>query len=543
MDPQLLSINHTDPLWLGIAFLFGLATRTVGLPPMVGFLLAGFMLNMLNVEGGDFLNAVADLGITLLLFSIGLKLKLKSLARPEVWGVASIHMAAVSVVIAGLVLVLSVFGLPLLSEVSLTQALLIGFALSFSSTVFAVKILDELGAATARHGNIALGVLVVQDIAAVVFIAASVGKVPSVWAIALLAMIPFRFVLFKILERVGHGELLILFGITLALVGANLFELVGIKGDVGALLFGMLLANHRNAGELAKALLGFKELFLVGFFLSVGMTALPGFAEIAIALIFLLFLPVKVAMYYGLFNFFNLRASTSWRTSLNLANYSEFGLIVGALAASAGWLPKEWLAVFAVLLSISIIVSAPLVNVRDRIYQDWRPNLKRFERPNRLEGEEDLDLAHVKAVVFGMGRMGTSAYTAMEPDYEGKIVGVEMDQDKVNQHCENGRHVVSGNATNPDFWTRSPDLIDGLEWVLLTLSSHKANILAATHLREAGYKGHIAAVTQFRDEVEELVEAGADHTFDIYAEAGLGFANELRHFMQDSEQPASSEKS
>ncbi len=261
------------------------------------------------------------------------------------------------------------------------------------------------------------------------------------------------------------------------------------------------------------------------------MTALPGFIEIVIALIFIVVLPVKVALYYGLFNLFNLRASTSWRTSLNLANYSEFGLIVGALAASSGWLPKEWLAVFAVVLSISFIISAPLVNIRDRIYQDWRPFLKRFERPTRLEGEEDLDLAHAKAVVFGMGRMGTAAYTALEPDYPGLVVGVEMDQDKCDEHTESGRQVVSGNATNPDFWTRSPDLIDGLEWVLLTLSSHKANILAATHLREAGYQGHIAAVTQFRDQVADLVEAGADHTFDIYAEAGLGFANELKTFM------------
>ena len=73
----------------------------------------------------------------------------------------------------------------------------------------------------------------------------------------------------------------------------------------------MLLANHRNANELAKALLGFKELFLVGFFLSAGLMALPGFIEIVIAVIFIVILPLKVAMYYGLFTLFNLRASTS----------------------------------------------------------------------------------------------------------------------------------------------------------------------------------------------------------------------------------------
>ena len=120
----------------------------------------------------------------------------------------------------------------------------------------------------------------------------------------------------------------------------------------GSLLIGFAMSK---ANELAKALFGFKELFLVGFFLTVGMTAVPGWIEVLVALLFILLLPIKVAMYFGLFNLFCLRASTSWRTSLNLANYSEFGLIVGALAASAGWLPKELLAVFAVMISISFI--------------------------------------------------------------------------------------------------------------------------------------------------------------------------------------------
>jgi len=281
---------------------------------------------------------------------------------------------------------------------------------------------------------------------------------------------------------------------------------------------------------MAKALLGFKELFLVGFFLSVGMTAIPGWTEVMIALLFILFLPIKVALYFGLFNLFNLRASTSWRTSLNLANYSEFGLIVGAIAASSGWLPKEWLAVFAVVMSISFIVSAPLVNIRDSLYQRWRPRLKRFERPKRLSGEEDLDLAGIKAVVLGMGRMGTAAYIAMEPDYPGHLVGVEIGQEKATLHSSAGRNVVCGDATNPDFWTRAPGLLNGLEWVLLTLPTHNANMNAVLRLKEMGYPGRIAATTKFHDEEDALRAIGVDHTFNIYTEAGLGFANELQNF-------------
>jgi predicted Kef-type K+ transport protein len=530
MDPQFLSIHYSDPLWIGIAFLFGLAVRVVGLPPLVGFLAAGFMLNALGAEGGEFLNAMADLGITLLLFSIGLKLKLSSLARPEVWGVATLHMSAVTLLIAAFVLLLSTTGLPLLSGLGVETAMLIGFAMSFSSTVFAVKTLDELGASSARHGMIAIGVLVVQDIAAVVFIAVSIGKLPTPLALGLIALIPLRFVMYWIIDRVGHGELLILFGITLALLGADIFELVGIKGDVGALVFGMLLASHSKSNELAKSLLGFKELFLVGFFLSVGMAAVPGWTEVLIALLFIVFLPLKVALYFGLFNLFYLRASTSWRTSLNLANYSEFGLIVGAIAISAGWLPKEWLAVFAVVMSISFIFSAPLTNTRDKMYQGWRPRLKRFERSKRLSGEENLDLKHIKAVVFGMGRMGTAAYNAMAVNYPDQLLGVEIEQDKAKQHSAAGRNVVSGDATNPDFWIRAPDLLDGLEWVLLTLPTHNANMSAAFRLKEMGYGGRIAATTKYRDEEEALKAIGVDYTFNIYTEAGLGFANELQNY-------------
>jgi hypothetical protein len=293
----------------------------------------------------------------------------------------------------------------------------------------------------------------------------------------------------------------------------------------------MLLANHPKASELAKALLGFKELFLVGFFLTVGMTAAPGWIEVLIALLFILLLPIKVAMYFGLFSLFYLRASTSWRTSLNLANYSEFGLIVGALAASAGWLPKEWLAVFAVVISTSFILAAPLVNIRDGLYHTWRPRLKRFERPERISGEENLDLAHIKVVVFGMGRMGTAAYSAMEGNYSDNLVGVEIQQDKAEQHIAAGRNVVSGDATNPDFWDRAPELIDGLEWVLLTLPTHKANMSAALRLRERGYRGRIAATAKYRDEEDALKAIGVEHTFNIYKEAGLGFANEIENFV------------
>ncbi|MDH3687927.1 MAG: cation:proton antiporter [Gammaproteobacteria bacterium] len=534
MESILLSIDPRDPIWIAIAFLCGFAVKFIGLPPLVGFLFAGFLLNVLGAEAGEFLRATADLGITLLLFTIGLKLKPQSLAKPEVWGVASIHMIFITALLSVLALLLAKLNISIFAGLEFQSALLIGFVLSFSSTVFAIKILDELGATMSRHGRIAIGVLIVQDIAAVIFLAVSAGKVPSMWALALLLLFPLRHVLQKVLDHSGHGELLVLYGIVLALGGADIFELVGMKGDVGALVIGMLLANHSKSKEMAKALLSFKDLFLLGFFLSVGMTALPGWNELWIALIFIIFLPLKVALYFGLFSAFKLRASTSWRTSLNLANYSEFGLIVGILATTSGWLPQEWLSVFAIVLSISFIISAPLTSIRDHFYSQQRLLFKRFERRQRLSGEENLDIADIEAVIFGMGRVGSALYRSIEADFKDRIIGIEMDNDKTKTLQEKNINVINGDATNPDFWSRAPTLIKGLEWVLLTLPNHQANMAAAKQLKEMGYRGRIAATSKFADEEEQLKEIGVEFTFNIYAEAGTGFANDLKRRFKPS---------
>lgn len=531
MELFLQAIDPRDPLWIAIAFLCGFLVRLAGLPPLVGFLMAGFLLNGLGAEGGEFLHALADLGITMLLFTIGLKLRIQSLLRPEVWAVASLHMVTVTLLFSGVILTLSTLGFSMFAGLDLQTSLLIGFALSFSSTVFAIKVLDELGATAARHGNVAIGVLIVQDIAAVLFIVFSTGKIPSIWALGLFLLIPLRHVFYRVLDRTGHGELLVLFGIMLALCGADLFELVDVKGDVGALIIGMLLANHPRAGEMAKALGGFKDLFLLGFFLSVGMTALPGMQEILVALVFLLILPVKVAVYFGLFGLFRLRASTSWRASLNLANYSEFGLIVGALATGYGWLPAPWLAAFAILVSASFIVSAPLVNIRDRIYNRWRPLLKKYERGERLSGEEDLLMDDVRVAVFGMGRIGSEIYRAFTDQCGDRMIGVDLDDHKIAHHREQGYNVISGDATNPDFWKRAPGLAQGLEWVMLALPSHAANIAAVERLRELGYRGRIAAASRYEDDAEELRQLGVDMSYNLYAEAGRGFASDLRSRM------------
>ena len=206
MDFGLIAIVFGDVAWIAIAFVLGLLSRTVGLPPLVGFLVAGFVLNLHGVVGGDMLRKLSDLGITLLLFIVGLKLNLRVFARPQVWAVTGLHMAIIVPLFATAIYVVAALGVPFLSDLDFARSLLVAFALSFSSTVFVVKALEDRGRTNALHGRIAIGILIVQDLAAVVFLAISAGKLPTYWALLVLLVFPLRPLLTLLLQRVGHGR-------------------------------------------------------------------------------------------------------------------------------------------------------------------------------------------------------------------------------------------------------------------------------------------------------------------------------------------------
>ena len=522
------SIDYRDPIWIAVAYLFGFITWQIGLPPLVGFLIAGFTLNIVGASGGDFLNEMADIGVTLLLFSIGLKLHIKQLLRPEVWGVATLHMFSITLGMTILFLMLASFGLPMISELNTSSALLLAFALSFSSTVFAVKVFEDKGEMGSRYGRIAIGVLIVQDIAAVVFLAASTAKLPSPWAAAILvALIAAKPLLIFFLKRAGHGELLILYGLVLAMGGSAVFEVVGLKGDLGALFFGVLVASHPKAGELAKSLLSLKDLFLVGFFLSIGIAVTPTTESVIMALLLMLIIPLKALLFYVLFTRFRLRNRTATFSSLSLANFSEFGLIVSAIAVTNQWLGQEWLGIMAIAVVLSFIVASPLNIYSDAIHQKLCPIIHTLEHDLPLIEDSEIYLDDAEVLVCGMGRVGFGAYNHLSENMGKKVAGIDFEHRTSLNREKNKSALLQGDVSNPDFWLRVKRYKLQLETVLLCMPNHQANLRTAKAIRDWGFKGHIAAITKFSDEEVALRKAGVDSTFNIYAEVGTGFAQNV----------------
>ena len=514
-----------DVAWISFAFICGFLARLLKLPPLIGFLAAGFLLNGLGIrEAGEALHELADLGVTLLLFTIGLKLEVKSLLRREIWFGTSLHMLLTTVLLAGFIFLLTLT--PLLCRMPVRTAMLIGFALSFSSTVFAIKILEERGELTSLHGATAMGILVMQDIIAVVFLTVSAGKVPSVWALALPLLYLLRPLFFKFIDLSDHGELLALCGLFLTMVvGAASFEFVGLKPDLGALIMGIMIGSHPKANELGYTLLGFKNLFLVAFFLSIGLSGLPDGKMLLVSALLSLCIVLKGGLFYSLLSRFNFRSRTALFTAVPLANYSEFGLIVAAVGVKSGWLDSSWLVVLAMALTISFIVGSPLNSSVYELYARFRDVLKRCEKPVRHPADQPIEL-DADLLIFGMGRVGTGAYDAARDTYGRKVVGLDNNRDVVQKHQQAARDVFFGDVTDLDFWDKiNPDQV---RLIFLCMPRHEANVTAVEQLQKAGYKGFLAATARFEDQAEELRGMGVHSVYNIFANVGAAYAEYSR---------------
>lgn len=516
----------TVSLYLAVTFLAAMIAVAIRLPPLVGFLAAGFVLNGIGVEQFAALHTLADLGVTLLLFGIGLKLDVRSLIRREVWLTSAAHMGLMVAMGLGLLALIKLLSFPLLARTDFEALVLVAFALSFSSTVFVVKALSDRSESQSHYGRVAIGVLIMQDIAAVVFLTALKGSPPSPWALALLLLIPFSWLIRKLWDMVPHGEMQALFGIVMALVpGYAAFELVGLKGDLGALLMGALLASHAAAGELSKSLFTIKELLLVGFFVSIGFGDMPTGETILIAVLLMVLIPLKTAGFFALLSWQRLGHRSAILSSLMLGNYSEFALIVVAVGAESGLIDEEWLVVLSVAVAISFVISALTSRAESKIVTSLTRRLPTQDTETLHPEDRPIDLSRANAIILGMGRIGRAAYHQLEEEYGQRAVGVENNVTRVQDLVSQGLDVQEGDATDGAFYERV-SMADNVRLVILAMPFHGSNLVALRNLRASGFRGRVAAVAQYDDEVKEVKALGADSVLQLYSGAGIQLADE-----------------
>jgi predicted Kef-type K+ transport protein len=504
--------------WLTLALALGFLSYGVGLPPLVGYLLAGFSASFLaetygiQETGHEVLSHLSHLGVLLLLFAIGLKIDFKSILRSHVLGTGLVHF-----LISTLVLYL---GLQSFLTLSVQEAFILAAGLSFSSTVLSAKVLESKRELRAYHGRLAIGVLILQDLIAlaVMMLLAPDPSQLSFWTFSLVMLPLLRPLLFKIMDACREDELLLMFGTFLAVaLGGFGFEALGLSSELGALVLGVLVGPHRRSAHLGKLLWGLKEILLVGFFLEIGLKGTPSYEDFKFAFALLLLLPVKGFLFYILFTSFGLRARTSFLSALSLTAYSEFALIVSSVVL------ESWLTPLALCVALSFVLSAPFNKQSHSLYEKLFSKLLFFERNTRHPDELPIKLNDAEVLIMGMGRTGSSAYERLKEKFKVRVM--DSDPTRVDSYKQKGIPIFYGDAEDYQLWEKLD--LSNIKGVLLCFPDQEAKMESLLKLRSRNFKGIVAGQGLNREEAHRLKECGADEVYLTFSEAGHSLATYL----------------
>ncbi|MFZ2494376.1 MAG: cation:proton antiporter [Candidatus Saccharimonadales bacterium] len=447
---------------IGIAAVVALVMRWLKQPLIMSYILTGIIVgpSLLNiVHAKDAFESFSEIGITLLLFIIGLGMNagvIKSLGR-------------VSLLTAGTLLVLVGFSghiAALALGFDNTTAILLGIALFFSSTIIILKALSDTRETSRLYGQIAIGVILLDDVVAtialVVVAAMASGGPLSIESFALLGIkaIALGVGLYiagtKIMPRLGKffassQELLFLFSIAWGLVIATLFHETGFSYEVGALFAGVSLAGLPYATEMAAKLKPLRDFFIVLFFVTLGETFTFGaiqeniFPALVLSGIVMIGKPLFVMASLGWMGYTKL---TSFKAAIHLSQISEFSIILVIFAASSGLIQQRAIAVITLVALITIGISTYLMKYDDELFKFFEKHLSIFERNAIKERKQKHALYPI--ILFGYHK-GGHEFMRVFRDMHQRYLIVDYDPDVIEHLDEQGIRHAYGDATDEEF--------------------------------------------------------------------------------------------
>ncbi|GIK25729.1 MAG: sodium:proton exchanger [Rhodocyclales bacterium] len=497
------------------------------------------------VTARDQIDLLAQIGVTLLLFVVGLKLDMHLVRN-----LGSVALATG----LGQLLFTIVFGYLIALALGMTAmtALYVAVALTFSSTIIIVKLLSDKREIDSLHGRIAMGFLIVQDIAVVVAMmvlgAHHAGSGDGGWlAIAatvtvklavVLAVIAalMRWVLPHLLRRIaGSPELLLLAAVAWGTALATAGELFGFSKEVGAFLAGFSLASTPYREAMSTRLTSLRDFLLLFFFIDLGakldLSALGG--DLGPAVVLSLFVLIgNPLIVMAIMGWMGYRKRTGFLAGLTVAQISEFSIVFVAMGITLGHVGQEALGLVTLVGLVTITLSTYMILYSQPLYAQLKPWLGRFERrvPFRELAVEKSEAgpAEAEVIVFGMGRYGKHLAQRLAR-LETRILGVDFDPEAV-AHCrQRGIPIRFGDAEDPTFPETLP--LDGARWVVSTLPQLDVNLGLLDALRRHGYRGRVAMTAHAPADILRLEHAGVDRVlqpFDDAAEfAARAIGNEI----------------
>ncbi|MCX8958047.1 YbaL family putative K(+) efflux transporter [Erwinia psidii] len=532
-------MHHTTPLittivgGLVLAFLLGMLANRLRISPLVGYLLAGVLAGPFTpgfVADTNLAPELAELGVILLMFGVGLHFSLKDL------------MAVKAIAIPGAIAQIAVatllgMGLSWLMGWSWLTGLVFGLCLSTASTVVLLRALEERQLIDSKRGQIAIGWLIVEDLVmvlALVLLPAIAGMfeegsasvrmilldlliaIGKVVAFMVLMMVVGRRVVPWILARsaaTGSRELFTLSVLALALgIAFGAVEFFDVSFALGAFFAGMVLNESELSHRAAHDTLPLRDAFAVLFFVSVGMLFNPMILvnePLAVAGVLAIIMLGKSLAALLLVRLFGHSRRTALTISASLAQIGEFAFILAGLGISLNLLSEEGRNLVLAGAILSITLNPVLFAILQRYFDSAGSTDEQHteEEPEEEEKQIPVDICH-HAVIVGFGRVGSMLGKKLLENGVA-IVVVENSRARVEALREQGIRAVLGNAARVE--TMELARLDCARWLLLTIPNGYEAGEIVTAAREKRPTIDIIARAHYDDEVDYIIEHGANH--------------------------------
>ncbi len=538
-----LSIIAEHPFYeftiiLALAALLGAIGQKLRQPLIVMFIALGIIVgpSVLDiVKSKDNIHLLAEIGISILLFIVGLKLDLRI--------IKSVGRIALLTGL-GQVIFTSLFGYFIGIALNFTplHSFYIAVALTFSSTIIIVKLLSDKKEIDSLHGQIAIGFLIVQDIVVILVMIVlsamqqnsdttlmqdAIRTLLSGAAMILITVAAMRWVIPQLSARLAKSqELLTLFAVAWAVTLASSAELMGFSTEVGAFLAGLSLASSDFKDVINSRLVSLRDFLLLFFFVNLGSNldlSLIG-SQVAPAIFFSVFVlignPIIVMIIMG---FMGYRKRTSFLAGLTVAQISEFSLIFAGLGLTAGHINEQTVGLITLVGLITIGLSTYLILYSHQIFEFVSPALSIFQRKNTYrendltdDGNKDFDL-----IIIGMGRFGTKLAAMLDEHASVKYLGIDFDPKVVQIWKKKGKNMIYGDIEDPDLWEHIP--FHASKMIVSTLTDSKQSEYLMKSLKSRNYKGKVFLTALNNKEYEILNTMGAERVLRPYNMAATNF--------------------
>jgi Kef-type K+ transport system membrane component KefB len=548
---------------LAIVLVFAAAAGVLALrlrqPLIVAFIAIGVVVGPVGLDliGKEQFGLLAELGIGLLLFIVGLKLN-PALVRSvgAVAAAAAIGQMLVSLA-GGYALSAGLFGLEPLA------AFYVAASLTFSSTIIIVKLLSDKHEIDALYGRITLGILIVQDIVVVLLMLAMTGygigldddmvgraMLSTVFrGLGFLAVVTLatRYLIPRLLGYFAHlPELLVLFGIAWAIGLAALGVSLGLSKEVGAFIAGVSLAATPYRIALAARLVSLRDFMLLFFFINLGVRIDVVHIGTAIgpALILSLFVLVgKPLIVILLVRMLGFGKHTSAMTGFSVGQVSEFSLILAALGVELGHISDATVGLITLVGLITIGLSTYMIQYAHVLYAwsvPWldivgrrRGQVSESKLGDSLRGGDDDGF---DVIVVGIGRYG--GRIAHELQARGRrVLGVDFDPEILRKRHREGLMTIYADVDDSETFHNLP--LRQTDWVISTLPTRAHGRAILNALRDCGYSGRVALTAQHDHKQVDLLNAGADLVLMPFRDAATEAVDLI---MQDDEKGPPSAK-